>query len=220
MRISIRALSGITAAMLASGVYASSITYYYSGEFTATTGFGNALSGHTFSGQFTYDPAASPTSTGGNFMDYDGSPSAMSVSAGSSSASLGGSPFIEEAWGIVFGALIFNVVGDGLTFNSGVGSATGDFSGFAFMGLWLVDANETSLRPKLSPLPTSLTLAEFTNTEFYVSDDNVVDSAAGGLTCLSAQASACSVVQTPEPATLGLLGLGLSGLAALRRRKE
>lgn len=224
MRTSRLLLSMLAAAALvcASGMArATPVTFYFSGAFTTTTGLATSFTNRDFVGQFTYDTTWVPIFTGSNFTQYRMPVGGLSASSLDGSSSSQGSPnnLVNMVWDSTIGSTTIAGTGDYLHVSS-LSDFTGSWLGFDGASLILLDVGATALGPTLSALPSSMDLANWTSTEFRISDQTGGSVAVGALTCASTDASVCTSQRIPEPSTLLLAGLALAGLSGARRKRS
>jgi hypothetical protein len=232
-RLAIVFAAGFAVLASSPGAHASLVTYYYSGTFQSVQfGAPAALIGTTFSGSFSYDPAALATTIGGNFLSY-ASGTTMSVQtvlgAGQTGAGAGN---MRSTWDALIATSLAGVFNPADEFSVG-GAASFDPGLAVFnngMSLQFVDglggpADDPFGSPFSAP-PGTLPLSDIDAAEIHLSGAGLVGGvlrltalADGVVSCLSLRPQDCGV-PVPEPASprLALTALAAAALAARQAR--
>ncbi len=161
--------------------------------------------GSAISGSVSYDPDAPLLFLGGNFSDW--SP----ASAASLTAVVGGTPY--SATPAIDEYIVHNVPVGYPNIPAGQYDELAIAAGSPTLTFYFLD-NTASAFSTFNALPASLSLADFQYFNLWVAGSTVGDSSFGLVQLTPADTTA-----VPEPGTLGLIGIGLAGGVARRRRR-
>lgn len=206
MRFWCCALGSIALLLCAIDSEATPVSYSFTGTIDSQTGASAPAVGSAISGSVTYDPDAPLLFLGGNFSDW--SP----ASAASLTAVVGGTPYsatppaIDEY-------IVHNVAVGYPNIPGGQYDDIAIAAGSPTLTLYFLD-NTASAFSTFNALPASLSLADFQYFDLWVAGSTAGDSSFGLVQLTPADTTA-----VPEPGTVGLIGIGLAGGFARRRRR-
>lgn len=203
---------------------AAPISYYLSGVFDDPLQAGSNLLGTAFTASFDYDPAGAslftpPTPTFSQHLLP--MPNSWVVNVQGGTLSNVGSPYLSGVH-----IRLTQGLGDELIVIGSAPTGTGVLANYNLINLYQTLKTDSTDLDSLS-LPANLfslgdpDLIEFMLGIFQLDASfNTVGFAMGNVTCFSTDPQACRGTSVPEPGALGLLALGLIGLAGSRRRKS
>jgi PEP-CTERM motif len=206
MRFWCCALGSIALLLCAIDSEATPVSYSFTGTIDSQTGASAPAVGSAISGTVTYDPDAPLLFLGGNFSDW--SP----ASAASLTAVVGGTPYsatppaIDEY-------VVHNVPVGYPNIPAGQYDDLAIAAGSPTLTLYFLD-DTASAFSTFNALPASLSLADFQYFDLWVAGSTVGESSFGLV-----QLTPVETTAVPEPGTVALVGIGLAGGFARRRRR-